>query len=53
MPDFSIENEYQGLIAGVDEAGCGPWAGPVVASAVILDPSNLPLGLNDSKKTIS
>ena len=50
MPDFSIENEYQGLIAGVDEAGCGPWAGPVVASAVILDPSNLPLGLNDSKK---
>ncbi len=50
MPDFSIENEYHGLIAGVDEAGCGPWAGPVVASAVILDPSNLPVGLNDSKK---
>ena len=35
---------------GVDEAGRGPWAGPVVAAAVILDPNNIPIGLNDSKK---
>ncbi len=38
-----------GPIAGVDEAGRGPWAGPVVAAAVILDPDNIPLGINDSK----
>jgi len=37
-------------IAGVDEAGRGPLAGPVVASAVILDPQNIPEGLRDSKK---
>ena len=35
---------------GIDEAGRGPWAGPVVAAAVILDPANTPIGLNDSKK---
>ena len=38
-----------GPIAGVDEAGRGPWAGPVVAAAVILDPRNLPTGVADSK----
>lgn len=38
------------LIAGVDEAGRGPLAGPVVAGAVILDPNRLIAGLNDSKK---
>lgn len=37
-------------VAGVDEAGRGPWAGPVVAAAVILAPGNVPAGLNDSKK---
>src|SRR5450756_1080454 len=37
-------------IAGCDEAGRGPLAGPVVAAAVILDPSHIPRGLNDSKK---
>ena len=37
-------------VAGVDEAGRGPLAGPVVAAAVILDPENIPTGLNDSKK---
>jgi len=37
-------------IAGIDEAGRGPWAGPVVAAAVILDTAQLPEGLNDSKK---
>lgn len=36
-------------IAGVDEVGRGPLAGPVVAAAVILDPLNLPQGLDDSK----
>ena len=39
------------LIAGVDEAGRGPLAGPVVAAAVILDPDNPIVGLADSKKT--
>jgi ribonuclease HII len=38
------------IVAGVDEAGRGPLAGPVAAAAVILDPANIPSGLNDSKK---
>jgi len=38
------------LIAGIDEAGRGPWAGPVVSAAVILNEKNIPDGLNDSKK---
>lgn len=37
-------------IAGIDEAGRGPLAGPVVAAAVVLDPDNLPEGLDDSKR---
>jgi ribonuclease HII len=37
-------------IAGCDEVGRGPLAGPVVAAAVILDPKRIPRGLNDSKK---
>jgi len=37
-------------IAGCDEAGRGPLAGPVVAAAVVLDPTRVPRGLNDSKK---
>src|SRR5205809_1511364 len=37
-------------IAGCDEAGRGPLAGPVVAAAVILDPKRVPRGLDDSKK---
>jgi ribonuclease HII len=52
-PHFKYE-EYaiaQGLIpCGIDEAGRGPWAGPVVAAAVVLDASNIPHGLDDSKK---
>lgn len=40
----------QGLVAGVDEAGRGPLAGPVVAAAVILDDERPIAGLNDSKK---
>ncbi len=53
-PDFSFEtvhlNAGYQVVAGVDEAGRGPWAGPVVAAAVILDVENIPDGLNDSKK---
>ena len=50
MPDFEIEANLGGLIAGVDEAGRGPLAGPVVAAAVILNPDDIPDGLDDSKK---
>ncbi|WP_078707131.1 ribonuclease HII [Consotaella salsifontis] len=53
-PDYSIEEERLGrgarLVAGVDEAGRGPLAGPVVAAAVVLDPKRVPTGINDSKK---
>ncbi|MGR3678311.1 MAG: ribonuclease HII [Paracoccaceae bacterium] len=53
-PDYSLEQilREQGYvrIAGVDEVGRGPLAGPVVAAAVILDPERIPDGLNDSKK---
>jgi ribonuclease HII len=53
-PDFSRERALiaNGLrfVAGVDEAGRGPLAGPVVTAAVILDPEDIPQGLNDSKK---
>ncbi|GAA6201544.1 ribonuclease HII [Aquicoccus sp. SU-CL01552] len=52
--DDSLERELraQGFlrIAGVDEVGRGPIAGPVTAAAVILDPQATPEGLNDSKK---
>ena len=54
MPDFAIEKSAGGLVAGIDEAGRGPWAGPVIAAAVVLDPTTLPLSiqdrLDDSKK---
>jgi ribonuclease HII len=58
MPDFALEDaaraEGLGLIAGLDEAGRGPWAGPVIAAAVVLDGARLPFelrdGLDDSKK---
>ena len=38
-----------GPVCGVDEAGRGPWAGPVSAGAVILNPADLPAGIDDSK----
>ncbi|CAH0352245.1 Ribonuclease HII [Sphingobium sp. CECT 9361] len=50
VPDFTFEMQHQGYVAGVDEAGRGPLAGPVVAAAVVLDPDNCPPGLDDSKK---
>ena len=53
-PDFTEESlileRLGGLICGVDEAGRGPLAGPVVAAAVILNPQDIPTGLQDSKK---
>jgi ribonuclease HII len=53
LPDFSIEARLRkkGLwpIAGIDEVGRGPLAGPVCAAAVILNPRKLPEGVNDSK----
>ncbi len=49
IPTFELEEEFNGLVAGIDEAGRGPWAGPVVASAVILNPDCTPTGLRDSK----
>ncbi len=50
FPDLSLELSAGGIVAGVDEAGRGPWAGPVVAGAVILNRNLLPSGINDSKK---
>lgn len=47
---FSWEARFEGVVAGVDEAGRGPLAGPVVAAAVILNRVRCPEGLNDSKK---
>ena len=55
-PDFAIEDEtkeqfqFNGSICGIDEAGRGPFAGPVTAAAVVLNPNKVPEGLNDSKK---
>ena len=49
-PDWSLEAQSPAPVCGVDEAGRGPWAGPVTAAAVILDPNAIPDGLNDSKK---
>ena len=53
-PDFSLERAAQERghlrIAGVDEVGRGPLAGPVTAAAVVLDAARIPEGLNDSKR---
>jgi ribonuclease HII len=49
-PSFTLEGLCPQPVCGVDEAGRGPWAGPVSAAAVILDPDRLPEGIDDSKK---
>ena len=49
-PCFKIERQFPTPLAGVDEAGCAPLAGPVVAAAVILDRDKFPRGIDDSKK---
>ena len=49
-PDLRLEAAHPWPVCGVDEAGRGPWAGPVSAAAVILDPARTPAGLDDSKK---
>jgi ribonuclease HII len=48
-PCFKIERNYPVPLAGVDEAGCAPLAGPVVAAAVVLDRERFPRGIDDSK----
>lgn len=54
FPDFAFEADAlsrgAARVCGVDEAGRGPLAGPVVVSAVVLDPDRVPAGLNDSKQ---
>ncbi|MGC6454218.1 MAG: ribonuclease HII [Candidatus Puniceispirillaceae bacterium] len=53
MPDLSIEQGFAGPVIGIDEAGRGPWAGPVTVAAAWLHPqaiASLPPGLDDSKK---
>lgn len=57
MPDLTLETDYARqlhvpleTVCGIDEAGRGPWAGPVAAAAVILNPRNLPTGIDDSKR---
>ncbi len=53
IPSLSLETDLSravsGPVCGVDEAGRGPWAGPVSAAAVILNPDDLPPGIDDSK----
>jgi len=49
-PDMLLEKACPAPVCGVDEAGRGPWAGPVCAAAVILKPRRIPKGINDSKK---
>ena len=53
LPDFTLEGAAMSrgalIVGGIDEVGRGPLAGPVTAAIVILDPDNIPDGLNDSK----
>ena len=49
-PCFKLELPFPQPLAGVDEAGCAPLAGPVVAAAVVLDRDKFPRGIDDSKK---
>ena len=47
--EILLSQSVDGPVCGVDEAGRGPWAGPVSAAAVILNPDDLPEGIDDSK----
>lgn len=47
---MTLEKLVGGVVCGVDEAGRGPWAGPVSAAAVILNPRCIPKGIDDSKR---
>ena len=49
MLELEARATWNGHVCGVDEAGRGPWAGPVSAAAVILNPDDLPPGIDDSK----
>lgn len=50
MPDYALEERVPAPVCGIDEAGRGPWAGPVVAAAVVLDRSWDAAGVDDSKR---
>ncbi|MEQ9116319.1 MAG: ribonuclease HII [Rickettsiales bacterium] len=51
MPDFSVEDQYKNkIVVGIDEAGRGAWAGPVVVGAAIINTSKDTSYINDSKK---
>lgn len=50
LVNFLIEESCGGTVAGIDESGRGPLAGPVVAACVVLNPNDYPTGINDSKK---
>ena len=53
MPDLEHERQFNAPVIGIDEAGRGPWAGPVILTAIWLCPSaydTLPAGIDDSKK---
>lgn len=49
-PTLTLEKLCKAVVCGVDEAGRGPWAGPVCAAAVILNPRRIPKGIDDSKR---
>ena len=53
MPDLDHERQFNAPVIGIDEAGRGPWAGPVLVTAIWLCPfayDTLPAGIDDSKK---
>jgi ribonuclease HII len=53
MPDLALENACEGSVIGIDEAGRGPWAGPVTVTALWLNPhhyNQIPGDVDDSKK---
>jgi len=49
LPTLAYEEAAPGIVCGVDEVGRGPWAGPLVAAAVVLDRTAIPEGIRDSK----